>query len=77
MSVLPEEEILKADGFDDGILGFDAKSFRIIYSMSKCVYILVKGGMSYDEAVEYFNYNVLDAYVGQQTPIWCYDLKED
>lgn len=26
--------------------------------------------MSYDEALEYFEFNVLGAYMGEKTPIW-------
>jgi hypothetical protein len=29
--------------------------------------------MSEEEAMEYFEYNVSNAYVGEKTPIWCYD----
>lgn len=78
LATLPGEEILKADGFNDAIIGFDSKTFRLIYSISKCIDVLVNGsdGLSYDDAIEYFNYNILDAYVGPQTPIWCYDLNE-
>ena len=31
----PEDEILKADGFDDAILGYDESSGRLIYSVQK------------------------------------------
>ena len=37
----PEEEILKADGFDDAIIGIDDTSMRLIYSVNKCIEILV------------------------------------
>jgi hypothetical protein len=29
--------------------------------------------MSEEDAVEYFNFNVRCAYVGEKTPIWCID----
>ena len=32
----PEEEILKADGFDEAIIGIDIDTIRLIYSTSKC-----------------------------------------
>jgi len=67
-----EEDLLKADGFDNAIIGIDERSMRLIYSVSKCLDILVKD-MTYEEAVEYFDYNVLGSYVGDKTPIWCFD----
>jgi hypothetical protein len=68
----PEDEILKADGFDDAIIGIDEFSMRLIYSVSKCIEILCKD-MSEEDAVEYFDYNVKGSYVGEKTPIWCLD----
>jgi hypothetical protein len=29
--------------------------------------------MDEEEAVEFFNFNVMGAYVGDKTPIWCVD----
>jgi hypothetical protein len=70
----PDEEILKADGFDDAILGIDEMSMRLIYSVSMCIQILENQGMTTEDAIEYFDFNVGGAYVGEKTPIWCYDL---
>lgn len=67
-----EIQILKADGFDDAIIGIEEKSMRLIYSVSKCIQILTKE-MSVEDAVEHFSYNVYGSYVGEQTPIWCND----
>jgi hypothetical protein len=70
----PEEDILKADGFDDAIIGIDDASMRLIYSVDKCIRILIDvEGMTEEDAVEYFNYNTKCAWVGEQTPIWCTD----
>lgn len=70
-----DEELLKADGFDDAIIGV-AEDFnspiRLIYSVEKCIEILMKN-MDYEEALEYFTFNVSGAYVVEQTPIWCWD----
>jgi hypothetical protein len=68
----PEEDFLKADGFDKAILGIDEKSMRLIYSVSKCIKILMKN-MTREESIEYFDFNVAGAYMGKKTPIWCYD----
>ena len=68
----PEDEFLKADGFDEAIIGIDEEKMRLIYSVSKCIDILKKD-MEEEEAVEYFNFNVKGAYMGEKTPIWCID----
>ena len=45
---------------------------RLIYSVSKCLEILQKD-MNEIDAMEYFTYNISGAYVGEKTPIWCWD----
>ena len=73
-----EDEILKADGFDDAVIGIDEKSMRLIYSVRKCIEILItEEEMSLEDALEHFNYNVSGAYVGEKTPIWCEDMFEN
>jgi len=47
---------------------------RLIYSVEKCITILMNQGMDMTEAVEYFEFNVSGSYVGEKTPIWCEDL---
>ena len=69
-----DEEIIKADGFDDAVIGIEESSMRLIYSVEKCIDILMKQGMNMAEAVEYFEYNVSGSYIGKKTPIWCEDL---
>ena len=70
-----DEEFLKADGFDDAIIGVatDFTEPRLIYSVSKCLQILEEEGMNSEDALEHFTFNVSGGYVGEQTPIWCWD----
>jgi hypothetical protein len=70
----PDEEILKADGFDEAIIGIDDHSMRLIYSIRKCIDILRKEDLSDEDAIDHFYYNVHGAYVGEKTPIWCNDF---
>lgn len=64
-----------ADGFDKAILGVESKSQRVIYSVRKCYEILMeRDGMDFDEAQEFFAFNVLGSYMGEKTPIWCNDI---
>ena len=69
----PDEDILKADGLDDAIIGIEIRSCRLIYSKSKVIDILVKEGLTEMEALEHYDYNIEGAYVGDKTPIWCAD----
>ena len=69
----PEEEFMIADGFDDAIVGVEKKTMRVIYSISKCLEILMEEGLNMEDAIEYFSYDIEGAYVGEKTPIWCDD----
>ena len=64
-------ELLVADGFDKAIIGV-ARTFNklsVCYDTNKCINILVKRDkMSREEAIEYFEYNVVGAYMGEHTP---------
>ncbi len=64
----PDEGIVKADGFDDAVIGISS-DIRIVYSLDKIIEILQKD-MTEDEAVEFFYYNIESAYVGEKTPIY-------
>ena len=69
-----DEEILKADGFDRAVIGIELGTMRLVYSVTKCLEILmVDDEMSLEDAMEYFEYNVRGSYVGEKTPIWCED----
>jgi len=67
-----EYDFLIADGFNDAVIGVDESSMRLIYSVSKCLEILQEY-LSEEDAIEYFEYNVSSAWMGDKTPIWCYD----
>ena len=44
---------------------------RLIYSIDKCVEILVERyGMTSEEAIEFLDFNVLCAYIGKDQPIF-------
>ena len=69
------ETSIFADGFDDAIIGLSydplAGSYRVCYSIGSCHECLMKDGdMSLDEAIEYFEYNVIGSYMGPETPIF-------
>jgi hypothetical protein len=69
-----EPVAVKFDGFDGAILGFGSQygSFEcLVYDRQKCIEILVdRDGMDYDEALEFFEFNVACLYAGPGTPIF-------
>ena len=69
-------ELLFADGFNDAIIGLERREMRVIYSVDKCIEILMKN-MTEEEAMDYFDFNVRYAYIGEKTPIWCDTLSLD
>lgn len=70
----PDETFLKADGFDEAIIGVEEDTMRLVYSTQKCIDILVREHrMDYLDAADYFYYNVSGSYVGEQTPIFIDD----
>ena len=68
-----DEEFLKCDGFDDAIIGVDENEYRLIYSKKHIIEILLDEEMTYEDALEHYNYNILDCYMGEKTPIFCDD----
>ena len=78
MSLTKKEQIadinpkaLFADGFDDALIGYDARSFCAVYDYDKTEKILVKrDGMSFTEAHEHMEFNVVGSYVGEFTPVF-------
>ncbi len=68
-----ENGILKADGFDEAFLGVAEVRGNVVavYNRDKAIDILMKrDGMSEEDALEFFEYNVQGSYVGEFTPIW-------
>ena len=65
------EGVLLADGLEDAFIGVSCGfgPNKAIYDWDKCVDIfMTRDGMTYEEAVEWIDYNVTGAYVGEQTP---------
>jgi hypothetical protein len=62
---------LFADGFSQALIAHTSKSpYLAVYDSEKCIAILIESGMSTTDAVEYFEYNVLGSYVGENGPIF-------
>ena len=67
-----EPEMLFADGYDKAIAGvvWDGERTRVVYTTEKILKILMEDGMTYDEASEYFDFNVAGSYMGVYTPLY-------
>lgn len=68
-----DETVLLCDGFDEAIIGFSQRinePLLAVYSYDKMVDVLIeRDGLSYEDATEYIDFNVVGAWVGPQTPI--------
>ena len=75
-----DDGLLYADGFDEAILGICERagsSAVVAYDRDKCIEILVeRDGMSYEEAVEHFEFKVAGGWVGDNTPVFLTLLAE-
>jgi hypothetical protein len=66
-------EAMFAEGFDDCLAGFDSKG-RAIYFANEIIGTLVsRDDMSEEEALEFFDFNIECAYVGEFTPIYMWE----
>lgn len=71
-------DALLLDGFDNAIVGIVRRINLCVvaYDSDKCVECLVRDEeMSYDDAIEWFEYNVRGAFVGEHTPVFIESIK--
>jgi hypothetical protein len=74
MNCFPDEEFTIIDGFDNAVIGVQISDMRIIYSVSKCIDILTLEGIDLSDAIEHLEFNIINMYIGEKTPIWCDDM---
>jgi hypothetical protein len=72
-------DALLADGFEDALIGY-VERFGMppiaLYDRKKCIEILMKrDGMSHDEAGEFFEFNTIGAWMGENTPAFATILR--
>lgn len=63
------------EGFDDCVIGISEEfgnGPRLIYSKNKIIQKLMVG-IDYEEALDYYYYNILGGYFGEQNPIFLLD----
>ncbi len=67
----PEDGYIKADGFDDAIVGVST-SGRLVYSISKIIDILTSRNDNWSgkDAADYFFCSIETSYHGDKAPIF-------
>ena len=72
MLILGQAEALLADGFEDALVGYVERAGGLLvalYDRGRCIDILAaEGQCDLSEAEEYFEFNVVSAYMGEGTP---------
>jgi hypothetical protein len=67
-------EALLCDGFDEAIIGMAERINLgpvVAYDVDKMLEIMVeRDGMTYEEAQEFFDFNIIGAWMGEFTPIF-------
>lgn len=73
VDAIGDEDLLFMDGYDDCIIGICqsfGQAIKIAYSTNKIIQKLMEGGCTNEEAVEFFEYNMVGGYVGERTPVF-------
>jgi hypothetical protein len=77
---VPGEEIMLADGLDEAFIGIGrtfTTPLAAVYDSDKVIKILMtRDVMTYEEAWEFFEFNIAGAYVGESTPIFISVMKK-
>ena len=74
LETFPEHQFEIPDGFDEAVIGIEEYSMKLVFSVKKCIEILIdKEEMTLEDALDHFDFNVKGGYIGEKTPIWCDD----
>ena len=74
----PLDGAMLADGFEGALVGYGYQfSYPVaVYSKMDCMNILMeRDGMTDEEAMEYFDFNVQGAWMGESTPVFLDDIQ--
>lgn len=76
-----DPDMLLADGWDEQILGTaysPGHEIRVVYDGDAIVRVLMeRDGMTFEEADEFFSFNIEGAWVGERTPIYVRRLESE
>jgi hypothetical protein len=74
----------KWDGFDSAIIGAcsvwqnNERVEVLVYDIYKMVeQLVIRDGMSADEALEYIDFNIENVYIGKDTPIIVWEYNDE
>ena len=75
-------KMLKADGLDEAIIGqttlWNVDGDVLVYSVDTIISILMnRDGLSYEEAFEFFEFNIQGSYVGDHTPLYVHTIDDE
>ena len=72
-------EALLCDGLNDALIGWCFRATKpevAVYDYYKCIDIFMEcDGMTSEEAIEHLHYNVIGAWVGENTPVFKVDCE--
>lgn len=78
-----DDELLFMDPpeqFDSCILGVAERCGfgpTVVYDTEKVIQALIADGLSEEDAMDHFGFNILGAYVGEKTPLYLTRLQDD
>jgi|TARA_B100000497_G_C7686417_1_gene416107 hypothetical protein len=67
-----ERETIFFEGLDMAIIGITEvpDGYKVCYDIGRVLELLIISGMTEEEAIEYYDFNVAGSYVGPLTPIF-------
>jgi len=71
----PDESFLAVCGHDSAIIGVEAQKMVLVYSV-KGILKNLEAYMTREEALEFFDFNILGSHMGEKTPIFVFDTFE-
>ena len=75
-----DEDTLTMPEYEDALVGMCLQFGRpgvALYDYTKVIANLMSTGMSYEDAVEFFDFNIIGAWVGEYTPAFVVFYKDD
>ncbi len=72
IQVLEDNDCLLAEGFEDALVGHTyGANIVAVYDYERCIEILMtRDEMSCIDAIEFIEFNVVNNYVGEKTPVF-------
>ena len=66
-----------ASKYIDCIIGEDYYGSKVVYDAAKVIKVLMSiDEMTEEEAIEFFEFNIIGSYVGEETPLFVWKLDE-